>query len=81
MNEAKSQPWFDLYNAALLELNPQRLTERVDAAEAAIHGRLRDLQHDSNHHEERKLYTSLQRQMVKSEQIPRTRTASLSRDF
>ena len=63
MNEAKSQPWFNLYNAALLELNPKRLTERVDAAEMAIHGRLRDLQHDSNHHEERKLIVDAERNL------------------
>ena len=29
--------------------------ERVDATEAAIHGRLRDLQCDSDHYEERQL--------------------------
>jgi hypothetical protein len=63
MNEAKSQPWFNLYNAALLELNPKRLTERVDAAEMAIHGRLRDLQHDSNHHEERTLIVDAERNL------------------
>jgi hypothetical protein len=63
MNEAKSQPWFDLYNDALLELNPRRLTERVDAAEVAIHGRLRDLQHDSNHHEERQLIVAAERNL------------------
>jgi hypothetical protein len=63
MNEAKSQPWFDLYNAALLELNPKRLTERVDAAELAIHGRLRDLRHDSNHYEERKLIVDAERNL------------------
>jgi hypothetical protein len=34
--------------------------ERVDATEAAIHGRLRDLQHDSDHHEERQLMADAQ---------------------
>jgi hypothetical protein len=29
--------------------------ERVDAAEAASHGRLLDLQYDSGHHDERQL--------------------------
>ena len=55
MNEGKSQRWFELYSAAVLELEPDRLIERVDAAESAIHGRLRDLQYDSDHHEERQL--------------------------
>jgi hypothetical protein len=53
MIEHKSQLWFDVYAAAVLELDPERLIERFDAAEAAIHGRLRDLQYDSDHHEER----------------------------
>ena len=39
MSEGKSQPWFELYASAVLELEPERLVERVDAAEAAIHGR------------------------------------------
>jgi hypothetical protein len=32
----------------------------VDAIEAAIRGRLRDLQYDSDHHEERQLMTDVQ---------------------
>ena len=51
MNEGKSQPWYRLYASAVLELEPKQVIERVDAAEAAIHGRLRDLQYDSDHHE------------------------------
>jgi hypothetical protein len=39
----------------------RRYTERVDAAEAAIHGRLRDLRYDSDHHEERQLMKDAQR--------------------
>ena len=61
MNEGKSQRWFELYSAAVLELEPDRLIERVDAAESAIHGRLRDLQYDSDHHEERQLIEDAQR--------------------
>jgi hypothetical protein len=61
MNEGKSQPWFELYSAAVLEVEPDRLIERVDAAESAIHGRLRDLQYDSDHHEERQLIGDAQR--------------------
>ena len=47
--------------AAVVELDPKQLIERVDATEAAIHGRLRDLQYDSNHHEERHLMEDVQR--------------------
>ncbi len=61
MDEAKSQPWYQLYAAAVVELDPKQLTERVDATEAAIHGRLRDLQYDSDHHEERHLMEDAQR--------------------
>jgi hypothetical protein len=61
MNEGKSQPWFELYASAVLELEPDRLIERVEAAEAAIHGRLRDLQYDSDHHKERQHMEDAQR--------------------
>ena len=61
MNEGKSQPWYGLYASAVLELEPKQAIERVDAAEAAIHGRLRDLQYDSDHHEERQLIVDAQR--------------------
>ena len=61
MNEAKSQGWYQLYASAVVELDPKRLIERVGAAEAAIHGRLRDLQYDSDHHEERQLIEDAQR--------------------
>ena len=54
MNKA-SQPWYRLYASAVVELDHKRLIERVEATEAAIHGRLRDLQYDSDHHEERQL--------------------------
>ena len=64
MHEAKSQPWYQLCAAAVVELDPKKLTERVDAAEAAIHGRLRDLQYDSDHHEERQLMEDAQRTLA-----------------
>ena len=63
MNEGKSQPWYGLYASAVLELEPKQVIERVDAAEAAIHGRLRDLQYDSDHHEERQLIVDAQRSL------------------
>ena len=61
MNASKSQPWYGLYASAVLELEPKQVIERVDAAEAAIHGRLRDLKYDSDHHEERQLIADAQR--------------------
>jgi hypothetical protein len=64
MIEGKFLPWFDLYASAVLEVEPERLVERVDAAEAAIHGRLRDLQYDSDHHEERQLIEDAQRTLL-----------------
>ena len=64
MDEAKSQPWYQLYVAAVVELDPKQLTERVDATEAAIHGRLRDLRYDSDHHEERQLMEDAQRTLA-----------------
>jgi hypothetical protein len=64
MDEAKSQPWYQLYAAAVVELDPKQLIERVDATEAAIHGRLRDLQYDSDHHEERRLMEDAQRTLA-----------------
>ena len=64
MHEAKSQPWYQLCAAAVVELDPKKLIERVDAAEAAIHGRLRDLEYDSDHHEERQLMEDAQRTLA-----------------
>ena len=60
MNEAALQPWYKLYASAIVELEPKKLIERVDAAESAIRGRLRDLQYDSDHHEERELLADAQ---------------------
>ena len=48
----------------LRELERKQLIELVDATEAAIHGRLRDLQYDSDHHEERKLIEDAERTLV-----------------
>ena len=55
MNVATSQLWYQLYASAIVELDRKQLLERVDATEAAIQGRLRDLQYDSDHHEERQM--------------------------
>jgi hypothetical protein len=64
MDEAKSQPWYQLYAATVVELDPKQFMERVDATEAAIHGRLRDLRYDSDHHEERQLMEDAQRTLA-----------------
>jgi hypothetical protein len=64
MNEADSQPWYQLYAAALTELDPKQLIERLNATETAIHGRLRDLQYDKDHHEERQLMADAQNAVV-----------------
>jgi hypothetical protein len=55
MNETQSQHWFQLYASAVVELDHERFIERLNASEAAIHSRLRDLQYDSDHREERQL--------------------------
>jgi hypothetical protein len=60
MSEPTSQPWYRLYSSAAAELDPKRVIERVEATEAAIHGRLRDLRDDSDHHEERQLIADAQ---------------------
>ena len=61
VNDGKSQPWYRLYASAVLELEPKKVIKRVDEAEAAIQGRLQDLQYDSDHHEERQLIGDAQR--------------------
>jgi len=60
MNEASSQPWYQLYASAIVELDAKQLIERVTATEAAIDGRLHDLRFDSDHHEERILMDDAQ---------------------
>ena len=45
--------WQLAYQAALLEVDPQKLPERVKAAEAAIFLRQQALDHDSDGHVER----------------------------
>ena len=70
MNDGKSQPWYGLYASAVLELERKQVTERVDAAEAAIHGRLRDLRYDSDHHEERELMADAQHTLAFLRRFP-----------
>lgn len=72
MDEAKSQSWYQLCSAAVIELDPKQLIDRVDAAEAAIHGRLRDLRYDSDHHEERQLMEDALRTLAFLRRSPHT---------
>ena len=50
---AEDKPWFEVYRAAMLELDPQKLPGRIVAAKEAVQLRLTDLQGDTDHHEER----------------------------
>ena len=61
MDEEESQPWYQLYASAIVELDSKQLIDRVAATEVAINGRLRDLQYDSDHHEERQMMEDAQR--------------------
>jgi hypothetical protein len=45
--------WQAYYQAALLELDPEKLPQRVEAAETTIFKRLQDLAYSSNSHAER----------------------------
>jgi len=46
--------WQPLFQAALLELEPERLLERIELAEAAISERLRAISMSTNHLEEQR---------------------------
>jgi hypothetical protein len=61
MNTATAQPWYQLYASAIVELDPKQLIERIESTQAAIRGRLLDLQYDSDHHEERKMMCDAER--------------------
>jgi hypothetical protein len=45
--------WEERYMQTILEVNGQKMPERITATRQAIAGRLRDLEHDSDHHGER----------------------------
>jgi hypothetical protein len=50
---AENTSWEERYVQTILEVNGQKMPERITATRAAIAGRLRDLEHDSDHHAER----------------------------
>jgi hypothetical protein len=51
---AENQSWQELYMRTILEVNATKMPERVAATRQAIAARLRDLEHDSDHHVERR---------------------------
>ncbi len=49
MNRVQSHiNWLELYQAALLELNKEKLLDRIELAQKAIHERVRELTEDGN---------------------------------
>jgi hypothetical protein len=56
MLASKDKPWFALYKAAILELDTEKLPERIVAANAAVRLRLKEIEGDSGHghHAERR---------------------------
>ena len=53
MFASEDKPWFEVYKAAMLELDPQKLPGRIAAAEKAVQLRLIEIQGDTDHHAER----------------------------
>ena len=49
----RRENWEDRYMQTILEVNGQKMPERITATRQAITGRLRDLKQDSDHHGER----------------------------
>ena len=55
MPENKSlESWQERYMQTILEVSGQKMADRIAATRQAITGRLRDLEHDSDHHAERR---------------------------
>jgi hypothetical protein len=53
--------WQELYRAALLELNPEKVNERVEAARRAVHQRLTAEDETITHEEHDKLDDALRK--------------------
>lgn len=49
----EDKPWFELYKAAVLELDSQKLPGRIVAAKKSVQLRLIEIQGDTDHHAER----------------------------
>jgi hypothetical protein len=50
---ASNESWEKRYLQTILEVNGQKMQERIAMTRQAIAGRLQDLEHDSDHHTER----------------------------
>ena len=53
MFAGEDKSWFEVYKAAMLELDPQKLPGRILAATKAVQLRLIEIQGDTDHHAER----------------------------
>jgi hypothetical protein len=53
MFASEDKSWFEVYKAAVLELDLQKLPERIVAAKEAVQVRLKEIQGDTDHHAER----------------------------
>lgn len=53
MLASEDKSWFEVYKAAVLEVDPRKLPERVVAAKEAVQLRLKEIQGDTDHHTER----------------------------
>ena len=53
MFASEDKSWFEVYKAAMLELDPRKLPERIVAAKEAVQLRLKEIQGDTDHHAER----------------------------
>jgi hypothetical protein len=46
--------WDELYMRTILEVDGHKMPDRITATRQAISGRLHDLEHDTDHHAERR---------------------------
>ena len=53
MTSSINKPWEEEYLRAALEVDGQKMPERIIAAREAVVGRLKDLEGSSDHHAER----------------------------
>lgn len=53
MFAGEDKSWFEVYEAAMLEVDPRKLPGRIVAAHQAVKSRLKAIECDSNHHAER----------------------------
>ena len=53
MFASEHKSWFEIFKAAMLELDSQKLPERIVAAKEAVQMRLKEIQGDTDHHTER----------------------------